>query len=64
MSRLISSDTPDWLRAMDAENNAQNANVPSIIADTPPADSDTPDWLRTMAADDECAVRYFSYAAC
>ena len=53
---LISSDTPDWLRAMDAENDAQKTNVPSINTGTPPVDSDTPDWLRTMAADNDAPL--------
>jgi len=45
----ISSDTPDWLRAMAAENEAQN-----VTASTPPsASSDTPDWLRAMAAESD-----------
>ncbi|MDO9303155.1 MAG: zinc ribbon domain-containing protein, partial [Anaerolineales bacterium] len=43
---FISSDTPDWLRAMDA----QNATPPSSNAGAPPVSSDTPDWLRAMAA--------------
>jgi hypothetical protein len=48
---LTFSDTPDWLRAMDVENDAQKTKVPSSDTDAPPVDSDTPDWLRTMAAD-------------
>ena len=48
---LTFSDTPDWLRAMDAENDVQKTNVPSINTGTPSIDSDTPDWLRTMAAE-------------
>jgi hypothetical protein len=45
----ISSDTPDWLRAMAAESDAQNVgeSVP------PPASSDTPDWMRAMAAESD-----------
>jgi len=41
---LISSDTPDWLRAMDAKNE-----TPS----TSSASSDTPDWLRAMDEQDK-----------
>jgi hypothetical protein len=45
---FTTSDTPDWLRALDAENAAQNAGTPSSASSTPPAFSDTPDWLRAM----------------
>ncbi len=50
---LTSSDTPDWLRAMDAENAAKNAAPPLSSSGVPPASSDTPDWLRAMTAEND-----------
>ena len=49
-------DTPDWLRAMAAENDSQNDNKSlndsGNIFDSSSASSDTPDWLRSMASED------------
>jgi len=50
---LTSSDAPDWLRAMDAENAAKNAALPLSSSGIPPASSDTPDWLRAMTAEND-----------
>jgi len=51
---LISSDTPDWLRALETENDVKNANAPSSgSSGAPPAFSDTPDWLRAMSAEND-----------
>ena len=45
---FIASDTPDWLRAMDAKND-----VPPVASSIPPVSSDTPDWLRAMASEND-----------
>jgi hypothetical protein len=48
---FTSSDTPDWLRALDAESAASKPSTPSSALNSAPAFVDTPDWLRTMAAE-------------
>jgi len=48
---FTSSDTPDWLRAMDAESATQNVNAPFGNSSLTPDSSDTPDWLRAMDAE-------------
>ena len=49
-------DTPDWLRAMAAENDNQSDTKPlkdlDNIFDLSSVSSDTPDWLRSIVADD------------
>ena len=47
--------TPDWLRQMVADAEAQQSDeiAPAIEEYTPPADSDSPDWLRNLSAASE-----------
>ncbi len=51
-------DTPDWLRAMAAENGAQRSDTKPLkdagnnFDSSSTSSSDTPDWLRSIAAED------------
>ncbi len=47
-----SDDTPDWLRQMVADTDAQNARSESLDLGSASFSSDTPDWLRSFANED------------
>ncbi len=48
-----SDETPDWLRKMVADSQAQKDNTRPLDASESPAFSDSPDWLRSLSTEDE-----------
>jgi hypothetical protein len=49
---LSSSDTPDWLRQMQANDDAANTSTPFQADQSFSTNDDTPDWLKSMGAAD------------
>ncbi|MBI5943791.1 MAG: hypothetical protein HY864_05430 [Chloroflexi bacterium] len=49
----LSDETPDWLRKMVADSQAQRDNTRPLDAAEISAASDTPDWLRSLSTDDD-----------
>ncbi|MBI5965330.1 MAG: hypothetical protein HY863_17785 [Chloroflexi bacterium] len=47
------SDTPDWLRQMAADSEAQNASAAQLSSGGESVPLDTPDWLRSFAEENE-----------
>ena len=51
-----SDETPDWLRKMVADSQAQRENTRPLDPAEISASSDTPDWLRSLSTDDDAQV--------